>query len=118
LLAALDIDPIQRVVVLNAALQAASLQEVSDAYRAQDCAGVLLSKTDESVQIGSALDCLIHNRLHLLGVADGQRVPEDFHVADFTKLVANAMRAPQGAVLDGGGLRPSEVQLILESSHV
>ena len=118
LLAALDIDPIQRIVVLNAALQAASLQDVAHAYRAQDCAGVLLSKTDEAVQIGSALDCLIRNRLHLLGFTDGQRVPEDFHAADFGKLVSRAISAPEGSVPGDGGLQPSEVQLILESSHV
>src|SRR5690606_22716430 len=72
LLDALALDPIQRVVVFNAAMQAATLQEVATAYRAQECAGVLLSKTDEAVQLGGALDCLIRNRLRLLGFADGQ----------------------------------------------
>ena len=96
LLAALDLDPIQRVVVLNAGMQAASLQDVASAYRAQECAGVLLSKTDEAVQLGSAIDCLVRNRLRLLGFANGQRVPEDFHAPDFEYLVECAMASAAG----------------------
>jgi flagellar biosynthesis protein FlhF len=116
--AALDLEPIRRVVVLNAAMQAASLQEVAAAYRAQDGAGVLLSKVDEAVHLGSALDCLIRNRLRLLGFADGQRVPEDFHAADFAHLVACAMAAPPGADPDDGELDNAEVRFILEGAHV
>ena len=118
LLAALDLDPIRRVVVLNAGMQAASLQDVATAYRAQDCAGVLLSKTDEAVQIGSALDCLVRNRLRLLGFANGQRVPEDFHGPDFDYLVKCALRPPQGLQAGEDELEPSEVRFILEGAHV
>jgi flagellar biosynthesis protein FlhF len=118
LLAALDLDPVQRVVVLNAGMQAASLQEVASAYQAQECAGVLLSKTDEAVHLGSAIDCLVRNRLRLLGFANGQRVPEDFHGPDFEYLVKAALRAPQGAAADEGELETSEVRFILEGAHV
>ncbi len=118
LLGALDLEPIRRVVVLNAAMQAASLQEVASAYHAQDAAGVLLSKVDEAVHLGSALDCLIRNRLRLLGFADGQRVPEDFHAADFPRLVACAMAAAPGADPSDGELDNAEVRFILEGAHV
>jgi flagellar biosynthesis protein FlhF len=118
LLAALDLDPIQRVVVLNAAMQGATLQEVATAYRAQDAAGVLLSKTDEAVQLGSALDCLIRNRLRLLGFANGQRVPEDFHATDFEFLVGCAMAAPEGVDAADSELDNGEVRFILEAAHV
>jgi flagellar biosynthesis protein FlhF len=118
LLGALDLEPIRRVVVLNAAMQAASLQEVASAYHAQDAAGVLLSKVDEAVHLGSALDCLIRNRLRLLGFADGQRVPEDFHAADFPHLVSCAMAAAPGADPADGELDNAEVRFILEGAHV
>ena len=118
LLAALDLDPVQRVVVLNAGMQAASLQEVAAAYQAQDCSGVLLSKTDEAVHLGSAIDCLVRNRLRLLGFANGQRVPEDFHGPDFEYLVKSALRAPQSGAEDEGELDNSEVRFILEGAHV
>jgi flagellar biosynthesis protein FlhF len=118
LLAALDLDPIQRVVVLNAGMQAASLQDVASAYRAQDCAGVLLSKTDEAVQLGGAIDCLVRNRLRLLGFANGQRVPEDFHGPDFDYLVECAMTPSQGLEMDEGELESAEVRFILEGAHV
>ena len=118
LLAALDLDPIQRVVVLNAGMQGASLQDVASAYRAQESAGVLLSKIDEAVQLGGALDCLVRNRLRLLGFANGQRVPEDFHAPDFDYLVGCAMAAPEGAELADAELDSSEVRFILEGAHV
>ena len=118
LLAALDLEPIQRVVVLNAAMQGATLQEVATAYLAQEAAGVLLSKTDEAVQLGSALDCLIRNRLRLLGFANGQRVPEDFHAVDFEFLVECAMSAPAGTDASDSELENSEVRFILEGAHV
>ncbi len=118
LLAALEIEPIRRVVVLNAGLQAAGLQDVVSAYRAQEAAGVLLSKTDEAVQLGAAIDCLVRNRLPLLGYADGQRVPEDFHSANLAALVASAL-APAPVSLSGeDDLANAEMRFILEGAHV
>ena len=79
---------------------------------------MLLSKTDEAVQLGSALDCLVRNRLRLLGFANGQRVPEDFHGPDFDYLVKCALRPPQGLEAGEDELEPSEVRFILEGAHV
>ncbi len=53
---------------------------------------------DEAVQLGGALDCLIRRRVELQGVANGQRVPEDWHRPDADALVERALecaRSPQ-----------------------
>jgi flagellar biosynthesis protein FlhF len=52
---------------------------------------VVLTKLDEAARSGGALDCLLRQRLQLLGVCDGQRVPEDWQAADAGKLVRRAL---------------------------
>jgi flagellar biosynthesis protein FlhF len=79
------------------------------AYRAASCAGIVLSKMDEAVKLGPALDTMIRHRLKVVGVANGQRVPEDWHRLSAHALVQRALR--------GGGssayrLDASDVNLI------
>jgi len=91
LLAALSSTSVRRVLVVDAAMQAEAIDEVATAYQADRAAGVVLSKVDEAVQLGGALDCLIRRRLALQGVADGQRVPEDWHRPDAGALIERAL---------------------------
>jgi flagellar biosynthesis protein FlhF len=51
---------------------------------------------DEAVKLGPALDSMIRHKLKVLAVANGQRVPEDWH-----RLSANAL--VQRALKGGGG---------------
>ncbi|MGD9946809.1 MAG: flagellar biosynthesis protein FlhF, partial [Burkholderiaceae bacterium] len=95
LLAALGSTQVRRVVVVNAASQAEAIEEVIETYQARTAAGIVLSKVDETVQLGGALDCLIRHRLSLQGIANGQRVPEDWHRPDAATLVARALAAPE-----------------------
>ncbi len=90
LLDAVSQGPIQRLLVLSAAAQIESMREAMEAYRGNDCAGVLLTKVDEACRLGGALDTLIRFRLPLLAVANGQRVPEDWQEAVPEKLVEQA----------------------------
>jgi flagellar biosynthesis protein FlhF len=63
-------------------------------YRAATCRGVVLSKIDEAVKIGPALDASIRHKMRIVGVANGQRVPEDWHRLSAQALVQRALRAP------------------------
>jgi flagellar biosynthesis protein FlhF len=54
---------------------------------------VVLSKLDEAVKLGPALDALIRHKCKVLGVANGQRVPEDWHRLSSHALVHRALRA-------------------------
>src|SRR5690606_9296224 len=65
-----------KLLVVNASAQGETIEDVLVAYRAAQCRGVILSKMDEAVKLGPALDPLIRHRLCVVGVANGQRVPE------------------------------------------
>ena len=84
---------IKKLLVLNAASQGETIEDVLVSYRASQARGVVLSKIDEAVKLGPALDALIRHRLTILAVANGQRVPEDWHRLSAHALVQRAMRA-------------------------
>jgi len=83
---------IARVLVLNAAAQGETLDDVVISWRASSCQGVILSKVDEAVRLAPALDVLIRHKLPVLGIANGQRIREDWHRLTAQALVQRAMR--------------------------
>ncbi len=87
---------IKRLVVVNAAAQGETIEDQLAAYGAGGCRGVVLSKVDEAVKLGPALDALIRARLKVLAVANGQRVPEDWHRLSAAALVQHAFKARGG----------------------
>jgi flagellar biosynthesis protein FlhF len=89
---------VNRLLVVNAAAQGETIDDVLQAYRAASCRGVVLSKVDEAVKLAPALDAMIRHKLKVLAVANGQRVPEDWHCLSAQALVQQALRAaPAGA---------------------
>lgn len=91
LLASLAAPQIRKLVVLNAAAQAATIDDVVAAYRASQAAGVVISKVDEAVALGGVVDCAMRHRLRVVGVADGQRVPEDWHAMPAAEIARRAL---------------------------
>jgi flagellar biosynthesis protein FlhF len=87
---------IQKLLVVNAAQQGETIEDVLISYRANLCRGVILSKMDEAVKLGPALDALIRHKLQIVGVANGQRVPEDWHRLSSHALVHRALRPTAG----------------------
>ena len=83
---------INRLLVVNAAQQAETIEDVITAYKASQAKGIILSKLDEAVKLGPALDAMIRHRLKVLSVATGQRVPEDWHHLNSQTLVQRALR--------------------------
>jgi flagellar biosynthesis protein FlhF len=88
---------IRKLLVINAASQGETIEDVMISYQATACAGVVLSKMDEAVKLGPALDALIRHRVKVIGVANGQRVPEDWHRLSANALVHRALRAAAGS---------------------
>lgn len=84
---------IKRLVVVNAAAQGETIEEQLAAYGAGGCRGVVLSKVDEAVKLGPALDAMIRARHKVVAVANGQRVPEDWHRLSAGALVQRALKA-------------------------
>ena len=105
---------ISKLLVINAAAQGETVEDVMLAYGVQQCLGVIVSKLDEAVKLGPALDALIRHRAKVVGVANGQRVPEDWHRLSAQALVQRALR--------GGGsaswkLDAAEVNLVFAAIH-
>lgn len=103
LLGLLDLPSIKRVLVLNAGAHGDTLDEVATAFQPTGTGYAILSKTDEAAKTGPAIDTLIRQRLVLRGVADGQRVPEDWQAPDAAALVRASMRATQRSAFDPRG---------------
>ncbi|MEY8875019.1 MAG: flagellar biosynthesis protein FlhF, partial [Leptothrix sp. (in: b-proteobacteria)] len=83
---------IKRLLVVNAAAQGETIEDVLVAYKAAQAKGIVLSKMDEAVKLGPALDALIRHRLKVVAVANGQRVPEDWHRLTAQALMQRALR--------------------------
>jgi flagellar biosynthesis protein FlhF len=83
---------IRKLLVVNTAAQGETIEDVMISYRAASCAGIVLSKMDEAVKLGPAIDALIRHKLKVIGVANGQRVPEDWHRLSANALVHRALR--------------------------
>lgn len=83
---------VNRLLCVSATSTGETLNEVVRAYAGGGLAGCILTKLDEAATIGCAVDVLIRNKLRLYYVANGQRVPEDLHVANQQYLVDRAFK--------------------------
>ena len=83
---------ISRLLVINASAQGETIEDQLAAYAAPSCRGIVLSKLDEAVKLGPALDSMLRHKLRVLAVANGQRVPEDWHRLSAHALVQRALR--------------------------
>lgn len=105
---------IQKLLVINAAAQGETVEDVMVAYDVTKCQGVIVSKLDEAVKLGPALDALIRHRARVVGVANGQRVPEDWHRLTAQALVQRALRGGGSAAWK---LDAAEVNLVFAAIH-
>lgn len=83
---------IKRLLCLNATATGGTLNEVVSAYTGDGLAGSIITKLDEAATIGNVLDVVIRHKLNLYYVANGQRVPEDLHVANKLYLADRAFK--------------------------
>jgi flagellar biosynthesis protein FlhF len=83
---------VKRLLCLNATSTGETLNEVVRAYQGAGLAGCIMTKLDEAATIGSVLDIVIRQKLNLFYVSNGQRVPEDLHLANRLYLVDRAFK--------------------------
>ncbi|MBY0465737.1 MAG: flagellar biosynthesis protein FlhF, partial [Burkholderiales bacterium] len=91
MLEVLEMPTIKKMLVLNASSHGDTLDDVLTSFKAKALHGVVLSKVDEAVKLGPALDALIRHQVVLRGVANGQRVPEDWAAPQAAQLVRQSM---------------------------
>lgn len=86
---------VQRLLLISAPSQGMTLEEVVRAYSGPGLIGCILTKIDEALSFGPSLDVIIRHQLKVYYVTNGQRVPEDLHVANALYLVDRAFRLAQ-----------------------
>lgn len=96
---------VKRLLCLNSTSTNETLNEVVRAYQGSGLHGAIMTKMDEAASIGGVLDIVIRQKLNLHYISNGQRVPEDLHVADRNLLVDLAFRNRSAAAgIDGADL--------------
>jgi flagellar biosynthesis protein FlhF len=86
---------VKRLLLLGAPSQGVTLEEVARAYSGPGLMGCILTKIDEALTYGPVLDVAIRHELPVHYVTNGQRVPEDLHMANATYLADRAFRINQ-----------------------
>jgi flagellar biosynthesis protein FlhF len=87
---------IDRYLTLQANLQADVMQMAVSVYGLKDRTQVILTKLDESCNLGPALDLLAATRLPLAYLTDGPHVPEDLVAARAKPLIQQALALLRG----------------------
>ncbi len=83
---------VNRLLCMSATSTGETLNEVARAYRGGGLSGCIMTKLDEAATIGGVLDVAIRQKLKMYYVANGQRVPEDLHVANKDYLVDRSFK--------------------------
>ena len=106
-----DVD-VKRLLCLNATSTQETLTEVVRAYQGSGLAGSIITKLDEAASLGNVLDVVIRQKLQLFYVSNGQRVPEDLHLAQPAELVVRAFRLKK----DGSDFTVGELPMLLAAA--
>ena len=86
---------LKNYLVLPATSQYLVLKDAVERFSEVNIAGVILTKLDECRSLGPLLSILIQYELPIAYVSDGQRVPEDLHLARAQALLGNAVTIAQ-----------------------
>ena len=100
LLDVLDLPKVNRLLVLNAGGHGDTMDDMLTAFKTTGTQQAILTKVDEAVKLGPAVDAIVRHQLVLRGVTNGQRVPEDWEAADARKLIQSSMRSPAKSAYD------------------
>ena len=86
---------IRTYLVLSTNTHRAGLREVVNAFKEVKLDGCILTKMDETTSLGGAIATVMENKLPVAYLSDGQRVPEDIHIARAHTLINRAVLVAQ-----------------------
>jgi flagellar biosynthesis protein FlhF len=89
--------PIKALLTLNATTQRPAIAHAIRSFGVSKPVGVVLTKMDEAASLGDIFSPLIEAKLPLAYVTDGQRVPEDLHIARAHALIDRAIELAKAA---------------------
>jgi len=91
---------VRTTLVLPANLLPGSLEHSVQAYAPLGSRHCILTKLDETPSPGAAISIVLRHGFALEFVTDGQRVPEDIHVADARRLACRLADGSKNTLLD------------------
>jgi flagellar biosynthesis protein FlhF len=86
---------IKTYLVLSATTHRAGLREIARAFGEVNLDGCIVTKLDETTSLGGALSTVMEHNIPVSYVSDGQRVPEDIHIARGHSLITRAVSVAQ-----------------------
>jgi flagellar biosynthesis protein FlhF len=89
--------PVQTLLTLAATTQRSAIAHAIRSFSVIRPIGAVLTKLDESTSLGDIISPLIEAGMPLAFMTDGQRVPEDLHVARAHSLVNQAIELAKAA---------------------
>ncbi len=105
---------VQTLLTLSATTQQATMKQAIKSFGVSNPAAMILTKLDEAGSLGGVLSAIIGSGLKVSYVTDGQRVPEDLHLARPHSLVSRAVGLAQQ---DGIGLSEEFFAMALGGSR-
>jgi len=101
---------VRSLLTLSATTQQAAMRHAIDAFGAANPEALILTKLDEAGSLGGVLSAIVDSKLKISYVTDGQKVPEDLHLARPHTLVSRAVNL---AYQNGAGLSEEFLALAL-----
>jgi len=95
MLKAKGLPDIKTYLTLATNCQRGVLHETSEIFNEVSLTGCILTKVDETTSMGGALSVAIENNLPISYLCDGQRVPEDMHLARGHSIVSRSVSIMQ-----------------------
>jgi flagellar biosynthesis protein FlhF len=86
---------IRNYLVLSATSQMSLQEDIIQAFSKGGLCGCMLTKIDEASSLGEALSVLVQNDLPVAYISDGQKVPDNLHLARGKQLVKEAVTLMQ-----------------------
>ncbi len=86
---------LKKLLVLSCSSQKQVLDDAYDCYSPLGLSGCVLTKVDESGNMGAALTLVTDRKLPVAYVASGQKIPDDIHTANKNDLVSRAVLTAQ-----------------------
>jgi flagellar biosynthesis protein FlhF len=106
---------VSTVLAMSASADRGSLAETMLAFRPANPKALIVTKIDEATSLGPVMSVAIKARVPIAYLADGQRVPEDLHVAGKKRvwLIQTALKLARDHAL-----RPTEDDLAEQFTHL
>lgn len=98
------------LLALSATTQQAAIRHAISAFGTANPDAIILTKLDEAGSLGGVLSAIVDNKLKISYVTDGQKVPEDLHLARPHTLVSRTVNL---AYQDSAGLSEQFLALAL-----